>query len=54
MSKVYQVKVTIMYIEPAIWRRLIIPSNITFHKFHKISKTGDGSLFEDPLLPLAR
>lgn len=42
MSKVYQVKVTIMYIEPVIWRRLIIPSNITFHKFHKIIQAAFG------------
>lgn len=32
----YQVKISIQDIEPAIWRRLLIPSGITFHKFHKI------------------
>jgi len=32
----YQVKITIEGIEPSIWRRLLIPSGITFHKFHKI------------------
>jgi hypothetical protein len=32
----YQVKITIRDIEPDIWRRLLVPSGITFHKFHKI------------------
>ncbi|MBB6447784.1 plasmid pRiA4b ORF-3 family protein [Bacillus benzoevorans] len=32
----YQVKITIKDIEPDIWRRLLVPSGITFHKFHKI------------------
>lgn len=32
----YQVLITIQNIEPSIWRRLLIPSGITFHKFHKI------------------
>lgn len=32
----YQVKITIKDIEPDIWRRLLVPGGITFHKFHKI------------------
>lgn len=32
----YQVLITIQDIEPPIWRRLLIPKGITFHKFHKI------------------
>ncbi|HHV15499.1 MAG TPA: plasmid pRiA4b ORF-3 family protein [Gelria sp.] len=36
MPIVYQLKITIMDIEPPIWRRIMIPSNITFFKLHKI------------------
>lgn len=32
----YQVMIKLQNIEPTIWRRLLVPSNITFHKFHKI------------------
>lgn len=42
MSKVYQIKISIKDIEPEIWRRIIIPSNITFYKFHKIIQTAFG------------
>ena len=36
MPNVYQIKITIKDIEPPIWRRIVIPSNITFAKLHKI------------------
>ncbi len=39
---VYQVKITIREIKPSIWRRLLIPSNITFNKFHKIIQVAFG------------
>ena len=42
MTKVYQIKITIRDIEPPIWRRIVIPSNITFAKFHKIIQAGFG------------
>jgi hypothetical protein len=29
-------------IEPAIWRRLLVPSGITFHKLHKIIQAAFG------------
>lgn len=32
----YQVLIKIQDIKPSIYRRLLIPSGITFHKFHKI------------------
>lgn len=38
----YQVKITIEDIVPPIWRRLIIPSGITFYKFHQIIQTAFG------------
>ena len=39
MPNVYQLKITIKEIEPPIWRRIVIPSNITFAKLHKIIQT---------------
>lgn len=40
----YQVKITIRGIEPPIWRRLLVPSGITFHKFHKVIQAAFGWL----------
>ncbi|MEN8905417.1 MAG: plasmid pRiA4b ORF-3 family protein [Clostridiales bacterium] len=34
--KVYKIKINLVDINPPIWRRLVIPSNITFYKLHKI------------------
>lgn len=42
MDKVYQIKVTIEDIQPPIWRRLIVPANITFYKLHKIMQAAFG------------
>ena len=33
---VYQIKVTLRGIRPSIWRRFIVPKNISLHKFHII------------------
>lgn len=41
-KQVYQIKVTLKEIKPAIWRRLLIPSNITFNKLHKIIQAAFG------------
>ena len=38
----YQIKITLLDIEPPIWRRLVVPCNITFHKFHKILQVAMG------------
>lgn len=40
----YQIKITIMDIEPAIWRRLRIPGNITFRQLHQIIQAAFGWL----------
>lgn len=32
----YQFKITLREIEPPIWRRVLVPENITFSKLHKI------------------
>ncbi|MCL4517448.1 MAG: plasmid pRiA4b ORF-3 family protein [Firmicutes bacterium] len=41
-SKVYQIKITIKEITPPIWRRLLIPEDISFHKLHKIIQASFG------------
>ena len=40
----YQIKVSIKYIEPVIWRRLRIPGNITFQQLHQIVQAAFGWL----------
>jgi len=40
----YQVKISIMDIEPEIWRRLKIPGNITFQQLHQIIQNAFGWL----------
>lgn len=40
----YQIKISIMEIEPAIWRRLKIPGNITFQQLHQIIQAAFGWL----------
>lgn len=40
----YQIKVTIKDIEPAIWRRLRVPGNITFKQLHQIIQASFGWL----------
>lgn len=38
----YIIKVTIMEIEPPVWRRLLVPENITFSKLHRIIQASFG------------
>ncbi|HBN85583.1 MAG TPA: hypothetical protein DDZ89_17270 [Clostridiales bacterium] len=40
----YQIKVYIKHIKPAIWRRLIVPGNITFSQLHQIIQAAFGWL----------
>ncbi|PWD97548.1 plasmid pRiA4b ORF-3 family protein [Marinilabilia rubra] len=40
--QIYQVKVTLQGIEPAIWRRLLIPADLFLHDFHKVLQTAMG------------
>jgi hypothetical protein len=40
--KIYQIKVTVMDIEPPIWRRIVVPSKIAFFKLHKIIQVAFG------------
>lgn len=41
-KKVYQLKVTLEEIRPPIWRRILVPSGITFLKLHKIIQAAFG------------
>lgn len=42
MPRVYQLKITLEDIEPPIWRRILVPANITFAKLHKIIQAAFG------------
>ena len=33
-NNIYQFKITLCEIEPKIWRRIQVPGNYNFHKFH--------------------
>jgi len=39
---VYQLKITLKEIEPPIWRRVLVPEDITFYKLHKILQAAFG------------
>lgn len=39
---VHQLKVTLAEIEPAIWRRIVVPSDITFAKLHLVLQVAMG------------
>lgn len=59
---IYQLKITLKGSHPPIWRRILVPSSITFHRLHRIIQTvfdwQDCHLFEfsfsgtDVCLPL--
>ena len=36
LAAMYQVKVTIIDIEPAVWRRVVVPAETTLAKFHQV------------------
>jgi hypothetical protein len=38
----FQLKVTLLEIDPPIWRRLAVPCSITFHKLHQIMQAAMG------------
>ena len=39
---VYQIKVTLEDLEPAIWRRLLVPADITLEKLHRVLQVAMG------------
>ena len=41
-ASVYQLKITLKYIEPSIWRRVVVPSTITFAKLHQVIQVAMG------------
>jgi hypothetical protein len=42
LPKIYEVTITLEGISPAIWRRLLIPSDLFLHDFHKVIQTTMG------------
>lgn len=38
-TKIYQLKVTLKDSHPPIWRRILVPSGITFYRLHRIIQT---------------
>ncbi len=38
-TEIYQLKVTLKYSKPPIWRRLLVPSDVTLDKLHDILQT---------------
>ena len=32
--QIYQIKISLMVLKPLIWRRVLVPSNFSFHEFH--------------------
>jgi hypothetical protein len=38
----YQMKITLKSIRPPIWRRVVVPSHITFHQLHKVIQAAMG------------
>lgn len=41
-SEVYQLQIALQDIEPLIWRRVIVPSSITFAKLHRVIQIAMG------------
>jgi len=41
-ERIYQIKVTLKDSKPPIWRRLLVPANITLYKLHQIIQTAMG------------
>jgi len=35
-DKIYQIKVGLLEIDPLIWRRFLVPSNVTLHRLHLV------------------
>jgi hypothetical protein len=36
LDKIYQIKVELLEINPSIWRRFLIPENVTLHRLHLV------------------
>ncbi len=41
-ARIYQLKITLPYIEPAIWRRLEVPGHMTFSDLHDVIQVAMG------------
>lgn len=41
-QQIYQIKVTLLYTDPPIWRRLLVPSDLTLEKLHNVLQIAMG------------
>lgn len=41
-ARIYQLKVTLKDIKPPIWRRVVVPADITLHRLHEVLQTALG------------
>ena len=41
-GQVYQIKVSLEYIEPEIWRRFLVPASMTLDQLHKVLQIAFG------------
>ena len=41
-AQIYQIKVTLNYSSPPIWRRLLVPSDVTLDRLHDILQVAMG------------
>ena len=42
INNVYQIKITLKYSKPPIWRRLLVPDSINLYKLHQIIQVAMG------------
>ena len=38
----YQIKVTLEHVKPAVWRRLLVPANLSLAKLHRVLQIAMG------------
>jgi hypothetical protein len=41
-QEIYQIKVTLLGTDPPIWRRLLIPADLTLEQLHDVLQAGHG------------
>ena len=41
-NEIYQIKVTLLYTKPLIWRRLLVPATLTLEQLHDVLQLAMG------------